>query len=390
VRAHDRVALLAGGTVPDGTVTGTNEHVAVENVDRSDEIVEFDLNSSNWKAFTRAVPLNDAAVLATGEELASVKLESTDHALGVTLKTSDAGSVVGLPDIDIVLGGSTVGSALVVPGSASERSLWVSGVDTLSLVEGRLCSVPEVEVLNTGSGEAITVGVEAHVVDLLTTSLFLAKLTEFGSSSGEDVNAMVVVSIDASDLGAVLVERAGSDSSGSLRELGAAFLLSSGGVPGEQNWLGSVLTGDSGVTSVVDLATEDIVSVSGEIASRHLGFLSDLATAEELLGVVSVVEDDTESGGHVDGVALAVEVAVLLGIGTSVSVDVLELVLLVWLSGVNVVVVGWLSNLALPWDTGGCLFANGLVALEEVVVVDVSVLGSSFVHVGAEFAGTGS
>jgi hypothetical protein len=117
--------------------------------------------------------------------------------------------------------------------------------------------------------------------------------------------------------------------------------------------------------------------VSGEVASRHLRFLSDLATAEELLGVVSVTEDDTESGGHVDGVALAVEVTVLLGVGTSVSVDVLELVLLVWLLFVDVVVVGWLSNLALPWDTGGGLFANGLVALEEVVVVDVLVLGVS-------------
>lgn len=199
---------------------------------------------------------------------------------------------------------------------------------------------------------------------------------------------MVVVSIDASDLGAVLVERAGSDSSGSLGELGTALLLSSDGVPGEQNWGGSVLTGDSGVTSVVDLAAEDIVGVSIEVAGRHLGRLLDFAATEELLGVVSVAEDNAECGSHVDGVALAVEVAVLLGVSASVSIDVLELVLRLWLSRVDGVVTGWLSNLSLPWNAGGGLFANRLVTLEEVVVVDVSMFGVSVVHVGTEFAGT--
>lgn len=129
--------------------------------------------------------------------------------------------------------------------------------------------------------------------------------------------------------------------------------------------------------------------MSVEGSSGLLGFLLDFATTEELLGVFLHVENNTESSSHVDSLALFVEVTVLLGVGASVSVDVLEGVLLVWASRVDLVVLLWLSDLTLPWHGGGGLLANSFVNFEEVVVVLVSMFGaaspSSFWQVLSEF-----
>jgi len=98
VRAHNRDSVAdAEFTVLDFTVAGTNEHVSVENIDRPDEIAEVDRPwappdhlDMDWEAISRAIPLDDAAVFATGVELTSIELESADHSLGVALKASNA------------------------------------------------------------------------------------------------------------------------------------------------------------------------------------------------------------------------------------------------------------------------------------------------------------
>jgi hypothetical protein len=49
-----------------------------------------------------------------------------------------------------------------------------------------------------------------------------------------------------------------------------------------------------------------------------------LATAEELLGLGAVIQDNTESSCHINGFTIRIDVNILSGIFTSVTVDPLE------------------------------------------------------------------
>jgi hypothetical protein len=107
-----------------------------------------------------------------------------------------------------------------------------------------------------------------------------------------------------------------------------------------------------------------------------LGSVFDLTATEELLGVRSTVEDDTEGSSHVDSLSSTVEVDVLLGVGASVSVDVLKCVGLIRLVCVDRVVVIRLSDLTNPGTDSHELLTLGLFYLEEVVLATIVILAS--------------
>lgn len=110
------------------------------------------------------------------------------------------------------------------------------------------------------------------------------------------------------------------------------------------------------------------------VLSDILGGVLDLATSEELLGVAVLVENDTKGGSHVDGLTLAVPVDVLLGVGASVAVNVLELVSSVRLILVDLVMVVGFSNLANPGTDSHELLTLSLLDFEEVALGTVFVL----------------
>lgn len=71
------------------------------------------------------------------------------------------------------------------------------------------------------------------------------------------------------------------------------------------------------------------------IVGNILSSVVDETTTEELLGVGAVIEDDTEGGGHVDGLAGGVEVDVLSGVSASVTVHIVQVVSDIWLRWID-------------------------------------------------------
>ena len=102
------------------------------------------------------------------------------------------------------------------------------------------------------------------------------------------------------------------------------------------------------------------------VISDVLDVILDLTASEELLSIRSVVQDNTESSGHVDSLVLAVEVDVLLGVGATVAVDVLKFVGLVGALVVLLIVVIWLNDLSEPGTDGHLRLALFLVDLKEI------------------------
>ena len=229
-------------------------------------------------------------------------------------------------------------------------------------------------MLDTGGGKSggTWLSIPSYVVDLVGVTLLLEDAVACRIIA---VHLMFVVEIGGGDE-TFSVDGDGIDATGALRDLDTERLLTSAGVPSEDGWLGADLTGDSPFSLGAESDGHDVVSVMFLIVSDVLGGVLDLTTTEEFLGVGSVFKDDSEGGSHVDGVTVAVPVAVLLGVTAAVAIDVLKSVGGVRDIIVLGVVVGWLSDLADPGTDGHELLASGLLDLEEVALLTVVVLAA--------------
>lgn len=146
---------------------------------------------------------------------------------------------------------------------------------------------------------------------------------------------MLVVEINGSNP-AVTVDCDSGDTTGALGNLYSLLLLAGASVPGEDGRLGADLAGDSSLALGADTDAHNVISVVVHVVGNIFGRVIDLTTTEELLGVGGDVENDTESSSHVDGLAIAVPVDVLLAVGATIAVDVFEVIL-----GGGLVVVDW-------------------------------------------------
>lgn len=77
--------------------------------------------------------------------------------------------------------------------------------------------------------------------------------------------------------------------------------------------------------------------------------VGDFTTSEEFLSIRCLVQNNTQTGGHIAGVSIWVVVDVLAGVLTSVTIDVLKRINSVWLGGVDWWMIVRFGNLALPW-----------------------------------------
>ena len=370
VRHHDG-HLLGGGLDGDGTVTLTDEELVVGAVNSADE--RWELASLSDLAGVD-IDLMDLAVLGAREELALGESESADEALVHVNGLLAAATIIATPDVELTVGATRVTGAVAVPSGASEGGLLVGAEETLLLVAGGIGGIPEVHVLHTSSGESLAawLGVPADVMDLVGVTLLLDDLVAIVV---EDVDLMLVVEIDGADP-SIVVDSDGGDATGALGDLYSLLLLASAGVPGEDGGLGADLTGDGGLTLRADADAHNIIGVMVLVIGDVLGSVVDFTATEELLGVRLAVEDNTESSGHVDGLTVGVPVAVLLGVGASVTIDVLELVLSRGLVVVDWVMLIGLDDLTQPWAHGHELLASGLFHFEEVILAAIVVLST--------------
>ena len=209
-------------------------------------------------------------------------------------------------------------------------------------------------------------------MDLVGVTLLLHDLV---ARVVEDVDLMLVVEIDSGNP-AITVDCDGSDTTGALGNLYSLLLLSSACVPGEDGGLGADLAGDSGLALGANTDAHNIIGVMLHVIGNVLGSAVDLTTTEEFLGVGCWVKNDTKSSSHVDCLSTAVEVDVLLAVGATVAVDVLELVLSGGLVVVDWVVLIGLDDLSEPGAHGHKLLTLSLLDLEEVIFSGVVVLAT--------------
>ena len=367
VRAHDGLSVTTLAE-DDGTVALTNEHLAVGNIDGTDE-AEL-LGGLNLLGV--GVDHVELAVLATRVELAVTEGDSGDEAL-VSLDGALAGAaIIAAPDVDAAIGATSVADTISIPSGASERGLLSTAVETLGLLAAGDISIPEVDVLDTSRAEALGAGllVPCDVVDLVLVTLVLE---DEAARAVIDHDVVIVVKIDGADH-VVSVDIAGNNTTGALGDLHTVLLLTSAGIPGEDGRRSTDLTGDSSVAASVDRDAHNIISVVISVLRAVLGRVLDLTATEELLGVGGNLKDHTESSSHVDGIALVVEVDVLLGVGAAVAVHILELVSAVRSLVVDLVVVIGLLDLTDPGANSHELLTLGFLDSEEVVLGTVVVL----------------
>jgi len=229
-------------------------------------------------------------------------------------------------------------------------------------------------VLDTGGGKSggTRLGIPGDVVDFVGITLLLEDAVALTIIA---VHLMFVVEIGGGDV-TFSVDGDGVDATGALCDLDTEALLASAGVPSEDGWLGADLTRDSHLSLGAESDGHDVVGVMVLIVGDVLGGVLDLTTTEEFLGVGFVVKDDTEGGSHVDGVTLAIPVAVLLGVAAAVAIDVLKSVGGVRDIVVHWVVVVWLSDLTNPGTDSHELLAGGLLDFEEIALLTVVVLAA--------------
>ena len=368
VRLHD-VSLAAGGINDrDGTVTLSNEHVGAIGVNGADKGVE--LNSVGDR-HGRAVNDVDLTILGTRVELALEVSQGADETLVHVHGLLTSAAIITTPAVDLTVGATSVALAIIVPSCASEGSLLVATEETLLFVTISRGTIPEVDVLDTSSGDSLGawLGVPADIMDLVGITLGLEAAVATGII---DVDLVLVVKIDSSDP-AFFVDSNSCDTTGSLGDLYSLFLLTSAGIPGEDGGLGANLTGGSGVAGRVESDAHNIISVVIGVIGDVLGSAIDLTTTEEFLGVAVSVENDTESGGHVDSLASTVEVDVLLGVSASVTIDVLELVASRRRVVIHRIMLSWLLNLANPGAHSHELLTLSLFNFEEIVLTTIIV-----------------
>lgn len=221
---------------------------------------------------------------------------------------------------------------------------------------------------------------EADVVNLVGISLLLVLLN--AGSAVEDVDVVIVGHVDGSELGHVGGDGDALESSGSLVEDGTLLLLSSDGVPSEDQGDGSTLSSDGERAIGRHGEGHDVVVVTVHLTSGLSSGVISLTTTEEFLSVRFSVEDDSEGGSHVGDLVVLVEVDVLARVLRSVSVAVLKSVGLVGLISVSFVVLFGLGNLTDPRLDSHELLALSLFSFEEAFVfggVLSTVLGSDVV-----------
>jgi len=328
--------------VDDSTRSQTNNHIGTVEVNSADEAVEIDLG---LYLEVRGSGQNNATVLTTRVQDTIMPFHGANETLGVSLEGTSAATV--FPLVDTRVGTTGVAEALVIPSNARHGGHFVGAEETLLL--GRLViTIPEVDVLDTSSGESLGAGLSRPLNIHDTVGTTLVRHDEVALLHVEYMNIMVVVKINASEHGVVLGPTDGLNTSGTLLEFKFVHLFTSDGVPNEDSGSGADLTGDSHLSVGAQINRGDIVVMTIFIVTSLLGLVGNFTTTEEFLGVGVVVKDDTKSSSHVNDLTVLVDEAVLARVSASVTVDVVKSVSLIRLIIVDGVVIVRLSDLTNP------------------------------------------
>ena len=107
------------------------------------------------------------------------------------------------------------------------------------------------------------------------------------------------------------------------------------------------------------------------VTSSLFRLVRNFTTSEEFLSIRGLVQDNTQTGGHIAEVSIWVVVDVLAGVLTSVTIDVLKRIGNVWLGRIDWWMIVRLSDLALPWLNRQKLFRHvadidSLLKFEEI------------------------
>jgi hypothetical protein len=140
-------------------------------------------------------------------------------------------AVVTVPDINQAVGTACIGNTLVIHSNASKAGRFVATEDTSFAVE-EFC-LPKFNMLSSGSYKTVVAISlrESHVECSIGVSLSFSN--QLAGLSLENVDVMIVMSVDHGNELAIFGESDGIDASRALRKLVSSLLLASYGVPHE-------------------------------------------------------------------------------------------------------------------------------------------------------------
>lgn len=276
-------SLISGGHVglDNGAGSQTNKEEVVLNIDGSREGTE--VVAANGFA-TSGIDDLDGTVTSTRVELAIVPHDGADETLAGVVEAVDGLDLVARPHIDVTDSGTSIGVTITIGGDGSEGSSLVATEQTLLLV--LLVNIKVLASLNTSGPELVLVGlVEGEIPDGVRATLNVPKhLTGANIVEGNDVIVGFVSSCNSITIGG---NGNSGNASGVFGEGLSADLLTGLSVPNKDSGVLADLTSDSSssITSIVYVHGHDIVAVVVGRGGSLFGFVLNLATAEELLGV---------------------------------------------------------------------------------------------------------
>lgn len=287
-----------------GAGSQTNKEEVFLNIDGSREGTE--VVAAQGRAIFGVDDL-DGTVTSTRVELAIVPHDGADETLAGVVEVVGGLDLVATPHVDVTDSGTSIGVTIHIGGDGSEGSSLVATEQTLLLV--LVVDIKVLASLNTSGPELVLVGlVEGEIPDGVRATLNVPEhLAGANIEEGDDVIVGFVSSCNS-------ITTSGDGNSGNAsgvsREGLSADLLTGLGVPDKDSGVLADLTSDSSrsITSIVDVHGHDVVAVVVGRGGSLLGFVLNLATAEERLGVCSLVEDDTDASRHVANVTVRVVV----------------------------------------------------------------------------------
>jgi len=305
VRFHNGL-VGSVNSLNDVTISQTEKDLVTLNIDSSR--VSRELNGL-LLGFQRSIK-DDALSVTTNVDTRVNGRDTIDHSLADLGLT---GAVLSLPREDSTLERTGVASTV---RAISDTSHGVSGVGTEDTARLIQISV-EIEQSKTslgGTSKGVLLRVPAQVDHRVRATLHLSLLvTSGGVKNG---NSVIVVITQSGNKGTVVIPANSFGASGVSGLLTSGNELTSLGIPNE----------DSGLLS--DLTSGDSLSIGGQSESRDIIVMllavGSNITTEEFLGVVVLVQDDTESGSHVNGITVGIVEQVVSGVNGSVTVDVLQ------------------------------------------------------------------
>lgn len=304
----------------DRTISKSNYEAITHGINSSRKISEV----KGLSAFVSS-GVGDAysTISTTGVDLTGIPGDGTNETF--LMDTDGLGAGSSLNDINQWVGSTCISGRLIISTNTSKWGSWARSIETLAL---SFLLGPLSVMLNTSSPKlvlALFFG-KAHIKDFVSATLVRKDLFHSAATNVPHDYIVVIVLIGSCTVFTIWWNTDGCNSSGTLDMFSSWDNFTGLSIPGKYTWWFSNLTSYSGtsISSVVYFQAHDIVVVMFGVTGNLFRSVLNLTTTKESLGVGVLVQDYTETSGHVGDVTIWVIKDILSWILASITIGILK------------------------------------------------------------------